>query len=456
MRTEKDSLGSKKIPDKAYYGIHTSRSMENFNLSYEKFPIEIIHSIAKLKIACARANVKLKLLKSNKGEAIEQACNKILQGKYDSQFPIDILQSGSGTSSHMNVNEVIANLAAEILKQKKGKKIIHPNDDVNKGQSTNNVVPSAIKIASYELSENLLNDLNNLVKALRNKEREFSKILKSGRTHLQDAVPITLGQEFGAYASALEKDIDRITEARKRLLELGIGGNAIGTGLNTKKDFRTKIISELRKLTKTNYQVAKDSIEATQFVTDIAHFSSIIKILSLDILKITNDLILLSSGPNTGLGEITLPAVEPGSSIMPGKINPSVCEAVRMACIQVQGYDHAVSIASVGQLELNAHTPLIGNNIIRSIKLMQNSCSLLENKCVKGIKVNREVCKKNFESSAGLATVLNPRLGYDKVAELVKESLKRKKTLKELVLEKKIITKKEFEKLINNSTKPNL
>ncbi|MBI2138594.1 aspartate ammonia-lyase, partial [Candidatus Woesearchaeota archaeon] len=331
MRLEKDSLGEKEIPDSAYYGIHTSRSLENFNAAGEIFPIELIRAMVKLKIACARANHSLGLLEINKASAIEQAGKKILSGElvggfnggineeFENQFCIDAFQSGSGTSSNMNINEVIANLACEILGGKKGDKtIIHPNDHVNMGQSTNNIVPSAIRMVSFEKSKALIDAAAGLWSALGSKASEFSHIFKSARTHLQDAVPITLGREFGAYARAIEKDIERLKEARKNLLELGVGGNAVGTGINTKKGFRAEIMKALKEITGTEFQIPKDGIEITQFHTDIAHLSAAVKLLAADILKIANDLRLLASGPNTAIGEIILPAVEPGSSIMPG------------------------------------------------------------------------------------------------------------------------------------------
>lgn len=458
MRNEKDSLGVKAVPDEAYYGVHTARSLDNFNVAGERVPLEIIYGMVKLKWACAKANQRLGLLAAKKANAIVQACRRILGGTLDDQFAVDVFQAGSGTSSNMNVNEVVANLACVSLGGKRGdRKLIHPNDDVNKGESTNNVFPSAIKIASVELSAALLKNLDTLIYQLQRKGSAFAGIIKSGRTHLQDAVPVTLGQEFKAYARTLEKDVVRVKQATEKLLELGIGGNAIGTGVNTKKAFRPFVVRELNKVTGGGYRVAKDGIEITQFMTDLAGMSSALKLLALDLLKICNDLRLLSSGPNTGLGEIVLPPVEPGSSIMPGKINPSICEAMGMACIQVVGLDCAVSMAcGAGQLELNTHMPLIGGNLVKSFRILDRGCTMLAGKCVAGIKANRDTCRLNFERSAGLATVLNPRLGYDRVAELVKESLRTRKNLRQLVLEKKIMSEKELSRILVRSTGPNL
>ena len=458
MRKEIDSLGVKTVPDDALYGIHTARSLDHFHVAGERVPLEIIYGMAKLKWACAKANQRLGLLPVKKARAIVQACRLVLGGKFDDQFAVDVFQAGSGTSSNMNVNEVVANVACEWLGGRRGERTrVHPNDDVNKGESTNNIFPSAIKIASVDLSEILLKNLDLLIRQLRKKGTAFAKVIKSGRTHLQDAVPVTLGQEFNAYARALEKDVARVGQAANKLLELGVGGNAIGTGINTKKMFRPLIVRELNAITGKRYKVARDGLEVTQFMTDLAEMSSALKLLALDLLKICNDLRLLSSGPNTGFGEIVLPPIEPGSSIMPGKINPSLCEAMGMACLQVVGFDHAVSMAcGAGQLELNTHMPLIGFNLVKSFRILERGCAMLASKCVAGIKANRETCAAHFERSAGLATVLNPKFGYDRVAELVKESLRTKKTLRQLVLDKNIMSEKELNRILARSTGPNL
>ena len=458
VRTEKDSFGEKEVPVQAYFGIHTTRSLENFSVAGEPLPIEIIYGMVKLKKACALANESLGLLDKKKAVAIINACDNILKGGFEKEFPIDIFQAGSGTSSNMNVNEVIANLACKGLGGQKGdRSLVHPNDDVNKGQSTNNIFPSGVKVAASEQSLHAIASLERLAASLRKKAEEFSGILKSGRTHLQDAVPITLGQEFAAYARAIEKDLLRIKEAREKCLELGVGGNAVGTGVNTKPQFRNEIIKALNQATGEYYAVAKDGIEATQFLTDLAGLSSALRLTALDILKIVNDLRLLSSGPNTGFGELALPAVEPGSSIMPGKINPSICEAANMACMQVLGNDHCVAIAcGAGQLELNTHMPLVGTNLVKSLRILSRCPAMLAEKCIEGITANEDVCKKHFEWSAGLATILNPKLGYDRVAELVKQSLKEKKNLRQLAIEKGILTEAEYQELAYRCTGPNL
>ena len=458
MRAEKDSLGEKQVPDEALYGVHTSRSLENFDIAGEPMPLEIIHGMVKLKWATATANAALGLLPAEKADAIKAACLRVLKGEFDGEFKVDVFQAGSGTSSNMNVNEVIANIANESLGGKRGdRQPVHPNDDVNLGTSTNNIFPSAVKIALVERATPMLVSLRRLVEELRGKEREFADVLKSGRTHLQDAVPITLGQEFGAWARALEKDTRRIESARLKLRELGLGGNAIGTGVNTRREFRPFMIRAIGTFTGEVYEGAENGIETTQFLTDLAEFSSALKLLAVDLDKMCNDLRLLASGPNTGFNEIVLPSLEPGSSIMPGKVNPTACEAVNMACLQVLGLDTAVTAACMaGQLELNTHMPLIGWNLIRAVRYLGRACAFLDEKCIRGIQANREVCARYFEHSSGLATVLNPKLGYDRVAELVKESRGTGKTLRQLVLEKQIMSEEQFNEILKRSTGPNL
>ena len=457
-RTEQDSLGPRNVPADALYGAQTSRSIENFRLSGAPLPIEIIHGMALLKLACARANAKLGLLPADKAAAIADACRAVLSGAHDREFPVDLYQAGSGTSSHMNLNEVLANLANESLGGPRGAKSpVHPNDDVNMGQSTNNIFPSGAKIAVLGQSLLLVDSLALLEKALRAKATEFAGILKAGRTHLQDAVPVALGQEFAAYARAVALAATRIREAAARLQELGAGGNAVGTGINTKPAFRAEIMAALNAETGGAFRVAEDGIHLTQFMTDFAHLSAAFRSAALDLQQIANNLRLLASGPCTGLGEIRLPPVEPGSSIMPGKINPSICEAVNMACMQVQGLDHAVALAcGAGQLELNTHMPLIGANTLQAAKLLSAAVRALAEKCIAGLSADAAACRRHLERSAGLATLLNPRLGYDRVAQLVQEALASGKSLRERVLAEKLLTAAEYEALLASSTAPNL
>jgi aspartate ammonia-lyase len=457
-RTEQDSLGPRNVPADAFYGAQTSRSIENFRLSGTPMPIEIIHGMTLLKLACAHANARLGLLAPKKEKAIVDACHAVLSGAHDHEFPIDLYQAGSGTSSHMNLNEVLANLANEALGGQRGAKSpVHPNDDVNMGQSTNNNFPSGAKIAVLGQTLLLLDALAMLEKALHDKAVEFIDVFKIGRTHLQDAVPITLGQEFGAYAHAIRLAADRIRDAADRIRELGAGGNAIGTGINTKPAFRAEILVALNKETDGSFRVAENGIHLTQFMTDFAHLSAAFRSCALDLQQIANNLRLLASGPNTGIGEIRLPPVEPGSSIMPGKINPSICEAVNMVCMQVQGLDHAVALAcGAGQLELNTHMPLIGANTLQAAKLLSAAVRALAEKCIAGISADAEMCRRQLERSAGLPTLLNPRLGYDRVAQLVQEALASGQTLRELALSQKLLTAAEYEALIASSTGPNL
>ena len=457
-RTEHDSLGPRSVPADALYGAQTSRSIENFRLSGTPMPIEIIHGMALLKLACALANAKLGQLPAAKAVAIAEACRAVLSGAHDAEFPIDLYQAGSGTSSHMNLNEVVANLANEALGGKRGAKApVHLNDDVNMGQSTNNCFPSGAKIAVLGQATLLVDSLAALEKSLRAKAAEFAAVFKTGRTHLQDAVPVTLGQEFAAYAHAVALAAVRIRDAAARLQELGIGGNAVGTGINTKPAFRAEIIAALNAETDGAFRVAADGIHLTQFMTDFAHVSAAFRSAALDLQQIANNLRLLASGPLTGIGEIRLPPVEPGSSIMPGKINPSICEAVNMVCMQVQGLDHAVALAcGAGQLELNTHMPLIGANALHAAKLLSAAARALAEKCIAGIEADADACRRNLERSAGLPTLLNPRLGYDRVALLVKEGLASGKSLKELALEKQLLTAAEYEALVASSTAPNL
>ena len=458
VRTEHDSLGPRNVPAHALYGAQTSRSIDNFRLSGAPLPIEIIHGMALLKLACALANAKLGQLPAAKAVAIAEACRAVLSGAHDAEFPIDLYQAGSGTSSHMNLNEVVANLANEALGGKRGAKApVHPNDDVNMGQSTNNCFPSGAKIAVLGQATLLADSLAALEKSLRAKAAEFAAVFKTGRTHLQDAVPVTLGQEFAAYAHAVALAAVRIRDAAARLQELGIGGNAVGTGINTKPAFRAEIIAALNAETGGAFRVAADGIHLTQFMTDFAHVSAAFRSAALDLQQIANNLRLLASGPLTGIGEIRLPPVEPGSSIMPGKINPSICEAVNMVCMQVQGLDHAVALAcGAGQLELNTHMPLIGANALHAAKLLSAAARALAEKCIAGIEADEAACRRNLERSAGLPTLLNPRLGYDRVALLVKEGLASGKSLKELALEKQLLTAAEYDALVASSTAPNL
>ncbi len=451
MREEKDSLGTKEVPAEAYYGIHTCRSLENFPLSGIQVPKEIIYAMARLKAACAAANNELGLLDDRKTEAIVKATEVILEGTLDDQFPIDIFQAGSGTSTNMNVNEVIANRAIEFLGGKKGERtLLHPNDDVNKGQSTNNVFPSSIRVALVMMLPELTDALQRYISVLHIKGDQYDHVLKSGRTHLQDAVPVRLGQVFHAFAYSAEKHLKRLREAGDYLKELGIGGNAVGTGINTKESFRELIVSAFNKKWRTDFRVTGDGVEATHSTTDIAHFSASLRSLAVDVGRVCNDLRLMSSGPNTGLNEINLPAVEPGSSIMPGKINPSICEAVNMLCFRVMGNDTTVaSSASAAQLELNVTMPVTGYCVVESVRLLGNALDVLREKCIEGISVNEEVCRNYAEQSPSLATFLNPLVGYDKASQVVKDAIKNKRTIPEEVKAQGLLPEEEMKHIFD-------
>lgn len=459
-RLEKDSLGELAVPADAYYGVHSQRSIENFQISRLRFSRAQIKALAQIKQACAEANRELGSLDAKKAKAIVEACREVAAGKLDDAVRLDIFQAGSGTSCNMNINEVIANRAVEILGGKKGDRgSVHPNDDVNQGQSTNNVFPTSIRVAALDLSAELIESLKGLVKSLEKKANKFQRILKSGRTHLQDAVPITMGQAFQAHATALKKDLERIADTDKFLRKLGVGGNAVGTGLNTYPEFRPKIMKHLSKIVGRKFEVPDDPIETTQYLTDMAHLSAVTRLVAIDIGKLCNDLRLLASGPNTGLNEVILPAVEPGSSIMPGKINPSICEAVNMVCIHVFGNDQAVSsAAAAGQLELNTHMPVLGHNLLESLELLRSAAEHLAAKCIDGIEINVDQCRWYVENSPSIATALNPYIGYDKAAAVVKESLKSKKPIPEVILEHGYLTKDQLKVVLDPAvmTQPNL
>ncbi len=456
FRTEKDSMGEIDVPSNALYGAHTQRSLNNFKISQLRFHPEFIKAILAIKRACALANKELGFLDANLASCIVKTVDSLRERLPDA-FPLDVFEAGSGTSLNMNVNEVVAH-AARIGSAGSNNRSIHPNDHVNKGQSTNDVIPSSIRVASVLLLPALDHALHDLVNQLGRKSREYRSTLKAGRTHLQDAVPMTSGQEFTAWANALGRHRARIVVNKKELCYLSIGGNAIGTGLNTPAGFRSRIVHFLSKDLGHSFKAAPDAIELTQFMTDLSSLGATLRLICLDLTKICNDLRLLSSGPNTGLAELILPAVEPGSSIMPGKINPSIVEAVNMASYYVQGNMHAVDLCvQAGQLELNTHMPLLAYNLIESIMVLTNALHHLSQKCVKGIIVNEERVAYYVEHSAALATALNPVLGYDTVAALVKESLAKNKTVRELVLEKKLLGEYEISRYLDPQklTKPN-
>lgn len=452
FRVEKDSMGPMQVPKDVLYGAHTQRSLNNFQISSLRFEQQFIDAVLSIKRACALANKDLHVLDAKKAAAIVKAVDQ-LRYTVSNAFPLDVFQAGSGTSLNMNVNEVVAHKAALMLRV-----LVHPNDDVNMGQSTNDVIPSAIRIASLLLIPQLELALHDLTNQLGKKSREYKFTLKAGRTHLQDAVPMTCGQEFAAWENALNKHRARLRVNKDELSYLSIGGNAIGTGLNTPTGFRHKIVQFLSKDLRHSFKAAPDPMELTQFMTDISSLAGTVRLITFDLTKICNDLRLLSSGPNTGLAELQLPSVEPGSSIMPGKINPSIVEAVNMAAYHIQGRLHTIDLCvQAGQLQLNTFQPIIGYSMIDSLLILTNALEHLSQKCVKGLCVNEERVSFYVEHSAALATALNPLLGYDVVAGLVKESIAKNKTIRELAIEKKLLTKEQLEKYLDPKklTKPN-
>lgn len=463
MRTEEDSFGKVNVPSDAYYGPFTQRAIENFPVSRLKMQMELIVSYAIIKRSAALSNMRLGYLDKKIGRAIVKACDEIKRtnpkDKFWNQFPIDVFQAGAGTSVNMNLNEVIANRALEILGHKRGSyRIINPNDHVNMSQSTNDTFHDAIHIASYYMiKEMLLPALKNYRSVLKRKAKEFSGVIKSGRTHLMDAVPITFGQELEGYS--IGSQISRLEYSLKGLQVLSLGGTAVGTGINTDPRFAGLAVKELNKYTHYKFEVVRNRFSYMQNLTGEAEISSNLKTLSLKFIKVANDIRLLSSGPDTGLNEISIPSVQPGSSIMPGKINPSIPEMLEMVCYKVLGNDLTISMAAqAGQLELNVFGPVAAYCLLESIGILANGVDVFTKKCIAGIKPNKDVMRYNFERSSSIATVLSPIIGYSDTAKLVKESLRRKMSVKDLILEKKIIPKRELDLLLSplNLTKPNL
>lgn len=453
FRIEKDFLGEKKIDANAYYGIQTLRAKENFDITrtdISLFP-NFIKSLAKVKKACALTNFELGDLSDRQRDAIIQACNEIIDGKFHDQFIVDPIQGGAGTSTNMNANEVIANRALEILGEKRSTyDVIHPNNHINMSQSTNDVYPTAIKLTLHELIYKLKDSLRFLRDAFDEKAIEFKDVLKMGRTQLQDAVPMTLGQEFKSYSVMIDEDIFRLRDCQALLKEVNLGATAIGTGINTKAKYQRKVISNLREVTGVDYITAGDLIEATQDTGAFVHISGILKRVAIKISKICNDLRLLSSGPRAGFNEINLPKMQPGSSIMPGKVNPVIPEVVNQVAYEVIGADTAISIACEGgQLQLNVFEPLVAYKLFTSINMMRRSFYTLADKCIKGITANEDVCMENILNSVTLVTCLNPILGYEKSSAIAKEALATNKRVYDIVLEQELFTKEELEELLH-------
>ena len=451
-REEQDLLGERNVPYEVYYGIQTLRGIENFNISgitLNFFPL-LINALAMVKMAAAKANYELGLLDKSVSDAIIRACNEIRNGKFHSNFAIDMIQGGAGTSTNMNANEVIANRALEILGHERGEyQYCHPNNHVNLSQSTNDAYPTAIKIALINSNKTLISVLKELILSFRSKGEEFADVIKMGRTQLQDAVPMTLGQAFEAYATTLEEEVQRLDENVNLFLEVNMGATAIGTGINSDPGYAGKVISHLQKITGLKIVNAHNLVEATQDTGAFVMYSSAIKRTAIKLSKICNDLRLLSSGPRTGFNEINLPPMQPGSSIMPGKVNPVIPEVVNQIAFKVIGNDLTVSLsAEAGQLELNVMEPVMVQSIFESVEMLKNGMVTLKTRCIDGITANRERCRELVMNSIGLVTALNPVLGYETCSKLAKEALEENRGVYDLVLEKKLLTKDQLDTLL--------
>jgi fumarate hydratase class II len=450
-RIETDTFGEIKVLDSVYWGAQTQRSLQNFKIGEEKMPKSLVKALAILKKSAAIVNKKMKLLDPKIADAICKAADEVIAGELSDNFPLVVWQTGSGTQTNMNMNEVISNRAIEILGGIKGsKKPVHPNDHVNMGQSSNDTFPTAMHIAAMmDVHHDLLPSLKHLISALEVKKKEFNKIIKIGRTHLQDATPITLGQEFSGYITQLKYGVERVSSTLKRLSYLAQGGTAVGTGLNSKKGFDTEIAKVVSRETKIDFKTAPNKFEALAANDAIVEVSGALNVLAVSLMKIANDIRFLASGPRSGLGELSLPENEPGSSIMPGKVNPTQCEALTMVCAQVMGNHTTITVAgSNGHFELNVFKPVMIYNLLQSIKLLANAMVSFTDNCVVGIVANKSRIKQLMEESLMLVTALNPHIGYDNAAKIAKNAHKKNLTLKQSALELKLLTADQFEKWI--------
>ena len=455
FRTEKDTIGEIKVPKDKYWGAQTQRSLQNFDIGNQsmRMPIEIIRAFATLKKSTAEANYQLKILPKSKRDVIVKVCNEIESGKLDDHFPLKVWQTGSGTQSNMNVNEVIANRSHVLLGGKLSaiEKKIHPNDDVNKSQSSNDTFPTAMHIAAYQaVIDELLPKVNTLKETLQKKSKDFKDIIKIGRTHFMDATPLTLGDEFSAYFTQLEFASKSIKNTLKHLSELALGGTAVGTGINAPKGYDKIVAKLIAKETNHPFITAKNKFESLSAHDAIVETSGALKQLAVSLMKITNDIRMLSSGPRSGIGEISIPANEPGSSIMPGKVNPTQCEAVTMVCAQIIGMDNAISIGgSNGHFQLNVYKPMMIYNLLTMISLLGDACSSFEKNCVRGIKANTNNIKNHLNNSLMLVTALNRYIGYENAAKIAKNAHTKNITLKQSALELKLVEEKDFDKWVN-------
>jgi fumarate hydratase class II len=445
-------MGPVQVPKEAYFGAQTQRAVENFPISGWRFGREMIHALGLLKYGSAKANRELGLLNEENSLAIMEASREVMEGRWDSHFVLDVFQTGSGTSTNMNANEVIANRANEILGGSLGAyRPVHPNDHVNWGQSSNDVFPSAIHIACIALlEEKLLPALKNLRRLLREKARTFHPVLKIGRTHLQDATPIRLGHEFGGYARQVDQGISRIRKGMDSLAELALGGTAVGTGVNTHPLFARKVISTINRITGYRFREAQNHFEAQGARDAAVEMSGILKTVAVSLVKIANDIRWLGSGPRCGIGELLLPETQPGSSIMPGKVNPVIPESLIQVCCQVMGSDTAVSLGGLsGNFELNVMMPVIAHNLLQSIRILANAVDNFSRQCVKGLGADSKRCAEMIEKSLALATALTPRIGYDRAARIARRAYDERKTIRKIVEEEKLLTRAELERILD-------
>jgi fumarate hydratase class II len=444
-------MGPMQVPVSAYYGAQTARAVENFPISNLRFPRSFIHALGLIKKHAALTNQELGGLKPELAAVIVQAAQEVAEGKWDGEFVLDIFQTGSGTSTNMNANEVIANRAIELLGGQRGGKLVHPNDHVNRGQSSNDVIPTAIHVAALEAMERrLIPALTKLQEALQRKAEEFHDVLKIGRTHLQDATPMRLGQEFGGYASQIGHGVARLRAAEKNLGELALGGTAVGTGINTHPEFARRTIARLAAEMNLPLREAADHFEAQGGRDAVVEASGMLKTVAVSLIKIANDIRLLGSGPRLGLGELKLPATQPGSSIMPGKVNPVMCEMVLQVCAQVLGNDAAITFSgSFGNFELNVMMPVMAHNLLQSIELLATASDVFARRCVAGLEVDRDKCRSNLELSLSNCTVLAPVIGYDKAAKIAKVAFETNRTVRQVALEISGLDKARLDELLD-------
>ncbi len=460
MRKERDSMGIMQVPDDAYYGAQTQRAIENFPVSELKIPSSMIKALGMIKRSAAVVNHDLGNLDKDRMNAITQAADEVIGGKFDAQFLVDIFQTGSGTSTNMNTNEIIANRASEIMGGVVGsREPVHPNDHVNFGQSSNDVIPTAIHVAAnVEIEKRLIPSLERLATSLQAKADEFDGIVKIGRTHLQDATPIRLGQEFSGYAQQIQNGVQRLKHSQKLLSELAQGGTAVGTGINTHVEFGERIAKEISSVSGVNFTEAQNHFEAQAAQDAAVETSGALKTIAVSLSKIANDIRWLGSGPRAGLGEIMLPAVQPGSSIMPGKVNPVICESMLQLCAQVIGNDATITLGGMGGVfELNVMLPVIAYNLLESISILTNGCDMFRENLVDGLKANEKTCEDYIEGSLAMCTSLAPVIGYDKVAHLAHVAYETGKTVREVALEEKVLPEDELAELLDpaSMTTPN-